>query len=275
MNRNSRVEKMSSFSGVGWNQTATLVIPTGRVYESIILKTNLTAEQLKVARLTLNSEQIYVPTGKDLVAMQKILGQKTKDGFFLIPFADTTMREQGGITCTSLVTEPNDAITLELDLGAKGSHEVPTIEVWAVVSDVVSPRVIVPRWQYQSMQAGAIGTNTFDNLTWAPLRFVRRMLFKSDAITELKIKRDYVEVFKSDLEVNNFMLEQNNMDLFPPTDSFLFDPLARGIVKDYVFPTAHQNQLKFDVECKKQVASIPILVQTFEIVRPEYFKKAK
>lgn len=71
MNRNSRVEKMSSFSGVGWNQTATLVIPTGRVYESLILKTNLKPEQLKVARLTLNSEQIYVPTGKDLVAMQK------------------------------------------------------------------------------------------------------------------------------------------------------------------------------------------------------------
>lgn len=272
---NARIEKMSSFSGVAWNQTATLIIPTGRTYESLILKTNIKPEQLKVARLTLNAEQIYVPTGVDLVDYQKRQGQTTKNGLFIIPFANTTMREQGGITCTSLVTEPNDSITLELDLGAKGGGDgdVPQIEIWAVVSDVVSPRVIVPRWQYQSMQAGSIGTNTFENLTWSPFRYVTEMLFKSDSITQLKISRDFVEVFKADLDINNYVMDQNRQELLPPTDKFWFNPLARGILTGYAFPTAHQNQLKFEVKCSKSVPAIEILVQSFEIVRPDYFKK--
>lgn len=270
----TRIEKMASMSGVGWNQTSSMIIPTGRTYQSIILKTNIKKpEQIKVARVTLNSEQIYVPTGKDLVRYQKQIGQKVIEGFYVIPFANPTMREQGGIMCTALVTEHNDAITLEIDLG-DSDQEVgePMIEVWGVVSDVVSQRIMIPRWQYQSMQAGAIGENTFDNITWSPYRYITDIEFKASQVKELKVSRDYVEVYKATKDINDFVMQQNNQNLTPPADVYWFNPVQRGMLKDYAFATMHKDQLRFTAVCDAEVNSISVLVRSFEVVRPEFFK---
>lgn len=268
---NARLKKMTSMSGITFNGVASLIVPTGLTYESILIKTNLTAAQLKEVKLTLNQEAIYNPTGTDLVFLQSYKGEPVVAGNFVIPFSDISLREAGGVINSALVTERNDSILLEISIGAAvDGQTAPQIELWAVVSDAISARVFLPRLTYQSMQAGATGENDFDNLINAPWRFVRRMHFQSDAVTELEIKRDYVEEFKAPLDVNNYELRRN--ERAPVDGVYTFDPIARGFVAGYAFPTAHVNELKFRVTCSKGVPNIPILIESTEVVRPEIFQ---
>lgn len=272
MTINARIKKMTSMSGITFGGVASLIIPTGLTYESLLIKTNLTAKQLKEIKITLNQEAIYNPTGEDLIFLQTYKGELVEAGKFVVPFSDISLREAGGVINSAFVTERNDSILLEISIGpAAQGQAVPEIEIWAVVSDAQSARVFLPRLTYQSMQAGAIGENDFDNLVSAPWRFIRRMHFKSDAVSELEIKRDYVEEFKAPRDVNDYELRRNER---APSDAvFTFDPIARGFVAGYAFPTAHVNELKFRVTCLKGVPNIPILIESTEVVRPEIFKK--
>ncbi|HDY8229143.1 major capsid protein P2 [Vibrio vulnificus] len=272
MTIHARIKKMTSMSGLTFNGVASLIIPTGLTYESLLIKTNLSPAQLKQVKLTLNDEAIYTPTGEDLRMIQEYKGEPIVDGIFVVPFSDTKHREQGGITNSALVTERNDSILLEITIGAAASGQtVPVIEIHAVVSDVTGPRLFLPRLTYQSMQAGAVGENDFDNLVSAQWRFIRRMFFKSDAVTELEIKRDYVEEFKAPDYVNNY--EQRRNERSPIDGVYTFDPVQRGFLMGYAFPTVHANELKFRVTCSKGVSNIPILIESTEVVRPDLFNK--
>ncbi|MGL4379661.1 MAG: major capsid protein P2 [Vibrio sp.] len=268
----ARIKKMTSMSGITFDGIASLIIPTGLTYESLIIQTNLSAEQLKEVKLTLNDEAIYTPKGIDLITLQKHKGEPVVAGTFVVPFSDTSLREQGGITNSALVTERNDSILLEISIGAAAeSQTVPQIDIYAVVSDAQATRIFLPRMTYQSMQAGAIGHNDFDNLVNAPYRFIRRMFLKSDAVTELEILRDYVEEFKAPKEINDYLLRQNNC--IPIEGMYVFNPIQRGFLAGYGFPTAHVNELKFRVTCSKSVPNIPILIESCEVVRPDIFTK--
>ncbi|EGU42971.1 MULTISPECIES: major capsid protein P2 [Vibrio] len=272
MTIHARIKKMTSMSGLTFDGIASLIIPTGLTYESLIIKTNLSKEQLKEIKLTLNDEAIYTPNGTDLVMVQEHKGEPIVDGIFVVPFSDTSLREQGGITNSAFVTERNDSILLEISVGAaKEGQTAPQIEIHAVVSDAQATRIFLPRMTYQSMQAGAIGDNDFDNLVSAPYRFIRRMFFKSDAVTELEIKRDYVEEFKAPKEINDYMLRQN--ECTPIAGMYVFNPIQRGFLAGYGFPTLHANELKFRVTCSKGVSNIPILIESTEVVRPDLFTK--
>ncbi|EGR2474324.1 TPA: hypothetical protein I7108_003083 [Vibrio cholerae O1] len=272
MTIHARIKKMTSMSGLTFDGVASLIIPTGLTYESFHIKTNLTAEQIKEVKITLNDEAIYTPTGKDLRMLQEYKGEPVLDGVFVVPFSDTSLREQGGIVNSALVTERGDSILLEISIGnATEGQTVPQIDIYAVVSDAQATRIFLPRLTYQSMQAGAIGDNDFDNLVSAPYRFIRRMFFKSDAVAELEIKRDYVEEFKAPKDVNDYEQRRNNR---APIDGvFTFDPIQRGFVAGYAFPTLHANELKFRVKCTKGTPNIPILVESTEVVRPDLFAK--
>lgn len=269
---NARFKKMTSMSGLAFGGIASLIVPTGLTYESILIKSNLKATQLKEVKITLNDEAIYTPSGEHLLMLQEYRGEHKVDGHFVIPFSDISLREQGGVTNSAFVTERNDSILLEVSIGeAVDGQTVPQIELWAVVSDAQSARVFLPRLTYQSMPAGSMGENDFDNLVSAPWRFIRRMHFLSDAITELEIKRDYVEEFKAPLDVNNYELRRNERS--PVSGVFTFDAVARGFVAAHAFPTAHASELKFRVTCSKSTPNIKILIESTECVRPEIFQK--
>ncbi|HDL9484108.1 TPA: hypothetical protein PX784_003769, partial [Vibrio cholerae] len=74
MTIHARIKKMTSMSGLTFDGVASLIIPTGLTYETFHIKTNLTAEQIKEVKITLNDEAIYTPTGKDLRMLQEYKG---------------------------------------------------------------------------------------------------------------------------------------------------------------------------------------------------------
>ena len=268
----ARLKRMTSMSGLTFNGIASLIIPTGLTYEAFIIKTNLTHEQLLEVKITLNDEAIYTPTGIDLLMLQMYKGEKIEEGTFVVPFSDTSLREQGGITNSALVTERNDAILMEMYIGNAGEGQKdPIIDIFAIVSDAQATRIFLPRMNHQSMQAGAVGHNDFDNLVSAPYRFIRRIFFKAKEITELEILRDYFEEFKAPLSVNNY--EQIRNGKHPIDGVFAFDPIQRGFIAGYAFPTLHKNELKFRVTCNETVKNIPMLIESTEVVRPDAFGK--
>lgn len=268
MTIHARLRKLSSMSGVIFNGVASLVIPAGVTYESLIIKSNLRADQMKEVKITLNTEAIYNPSGLDLVMLQKYKKEPVIENIIVVPFSDTSLNEDGGIRCTSLVTERGDAVLLEISIGAAlEGQEPPQIEIWANVSDEQSSRIFMPRMTYQSMQAGAVGDNDFMTLTHAQYRFIKRMFFKAANIESLEIYRDYVEEFKADSDINKMELER--LGKKTQDNIFTFDPVARGFIKGYAFPTSSNKELKFRVKCGVGVPNIPILIESCEVVRPD------
>lgn len=265
------VMKLNSFTGVGFGEKASLTIPTGPVYEEIFLETNLKPEQLTRVSITLNGDEIIVLDGLLMKQLEAYKGMPSIDGFYHIPLADITAKTKNGMRYTALVTEDGDNITLEIEVAQKGDGDSSSITLkgHATVSPKQGARVIVPQIKKETMQA--TGTdNEFLNLTSGPLLLVRRMHFLSPEINALEIHRDYIKVYDTTRAVETMRAKRNKR--FWQTGMYHFDPIMRGYYLDELFKTAHDNELKFTVKTNKSVGSIPIIVESVKVVRPDLIK---
>ncbi|MGR5276498.1 major capsid protein P2 [Vibrio rotiferianus] len=262
--------KLNAFTGIGYGQKSTVVLANGPTYEEIHLRTNLAAALIKRVAINLNGEEIYILTGQELLDLEAYKKQPKKTGYFTIPFADIVGKTKNGIRATGLVTERGDNITLEVEVGTPSDlSNAPTIDLsaWAVVSEPQLARVLVPKIRPQTMQATAGGDNEFLNLTAGAAISVRRMHFKSDKVTDLKIERDHKKVFETDKDYSEYLATRHARA--PQAGYFHFDPIQRGFLLQDLFPTAHSSELKFTVTTSEPVGSLPILVESVEVVRPE------
>lgn len=260
--------KLNSFTGTGYGEKATLTVPIGPTYDEIFLETNLSAAQLKRVTLTLNADEIIVLDGELIKKLEAYKGLTQTDGFFTIPLMDITAKTKNGMAYTGLVTERGDNITLEVEIADTTQDNAPAIKLqaWATVSAGQAARVVVPQIKRQTMQASAT-ENEFLDLISGPLQLVRRMHFLSDQIHALQIHRDFVKVHDSTKALEEMRAKRNRR--FWQSNCYHFDPIMRGYYIDELFQTVHNSELKFTVKTHKPVGSIPIIVESVQIVRPD------
>lgn len=264
------VMKLNSFTGVGYGEKATLTIPTGPVYEEIFLETNLSPAQIKRVSITLNGDEIIVLDGALMKALEAYKGMPAIDGFYHIPLADITAKTKNGMRYTALVTEAGDNIILEVEIGAAGDNASNvTLKGHATVSPKQGVRIIVPQIKKQTMQATST-ENEFLDLVSGPLIWVRRMHFLSGDVNALEIHRDYIKVYDTIRAVEVMRAKRNKR--YWQAGMYHFDPIMRGYFIDELFQTAHENELKFTVKTDKSVGSIPIVVESVKVVRPDLLK---
>jgi len=260
--------KLNSMVGAAWGQKGTLPIPNGPTYHELVLETNADAQDMTRIAITLNAEEIYVLTGEELLMLERYKRRDPTSGHFIIPFSDVVARTKNGVRYTGLVTELGDNIHLDIQFRNKRSDADPlTIQVHAWVSNSQAMRVLVPLMKRETMPANAQGVNEFTNLIASPLISIRRMHFMHDGITKLEIERDFVKEF----EANKFISEANakRNERTPQAGYFHFDPIVRGFSIDELFPTQHSSNLKFSVTTEDVPGSIPILVESVRLERPE------
>ncbi|WP_154125001.1 major capsid protein P2 [Grimontia hollisae] len=262
--------KLNSFTGTGYGEKATLTIPIGPTYEEIFLDTNLSAAQLRRVTLSLNGEEIVVLDGELIKKLEAYKGLSQTDGFFTIPLSDITAKTKNGVRYTGLVTEAGDNITLEVEIqDAAQSAPAIKLQAWATVSARQPARIVVPQIKKHTMQATAT-ENEFLDLPSSPLHLVRRMHFMSEHITGLKVFRDFVKVHESNRALEDMRAKRNRR--FWQAGCYHFDPIMRGFYIDELFPTVHASELKFTVDTSQPVGSIPIIVESVLVVRPELVK---
>jgi len=262
--------KLNSFTGVGYGEKASMTIPTGPVYEEIFLETNLKAEQITRVSITLNGDEIIVLDGKLMKSLEAYKGMPAVDGFYHIPLSDITAKTKNGMRYTALVTETGDNIILEVEIApaANGAPNV-VLKGHATVSPQQGARVIVPQIKRQTMQATAT-ENEFMDLVSGPLILVRRMHFLSEEVNALEIHRDFIKVYDTTRTVETMRAKRNKR--FWQSGMYHFDPIMRGYFIDELFQTNHTNELKFTVKTNKSIGSIPILVESVKVVRPDLIK---
>ncbi|CAH7217105.1 P2_N domain-containing protein [Vibrio chagasii] len=260
--------KLNSFTGTGYGEKATLTIPIGPTYDEIFLETNLSAAQLRRVTISLNADEIIVLDGEMIKKIEAYKGLAQTDGFFTIPLADISAKTKNGVRYTGLVTEAGDNITLEVEIAGSTQENVPAIKLqaWATVSARQPARVVIPQIKKQTMQASST-ENEFLDLVSGPLHLVRRMHFLSDQIHALQIYRDFVKVHDSSRALEDMRAKRNRR--FWQSGCYHFDPIMRGFYIDELFPTAHGSELKFTVKTNEPVGSIPIIVESVLVVRPD------
>lgn len=263
------LSKLNSFTGVGYGEKATLVLPIGPTIEEIFLETNLHADQIVRVSVTLNGDEIYILTGQELLTLEAYKQLSNKDGWFVIPFVDITGKTKNGVRYTGLVTEMGDNITLEVEVKDTSNSSAPNVKLQAhaTLAPPQQARIILPRMRKQTMQATAAGDNEFLNLTSGANVYVRRMHFKSDKVTGLKIYRDNIKVHESNRALAEFQAHRNERTW--QSGYYHFDPVQRGFYINELFETAHASELKFTVQTSEPCGTIPILVESVEVVRPD------
>ncbi|WP_045392490.1 major capsid protein P2 [Vibrio rotiferianus] len=262
--------KLNAFTGIGYGQKSTVVLPVGPTYEEIHLRTNLSAGMIKRVSISLNAEEIYILTGAQLLMLEAYKKQPAKTGYFTIPFADIVGKTKNGIRATGLVTEVGDNIILEVEVGSPSDlSSAPAIDLsaWAVVSEPQMARVLTPKIRPETMQATSGGENEFLNLNSGATKLIRRMHFISDKVTDLKIERDFKKVFECDKDYAEYLAGRH--ERAPQNGYFHFDPIQRGFFLQDLFKTAHSSQLKFTVTTTQPIGSLPILVESVEVERPD------
>lgn len=266
------LSKLNSFTGGAYGEKATLVLPVGPTIEEIFLETNLSPAQIVRVSVTLNGDEIYILSGEELRMLEAYKGLPTQDGWFVIPFVDITGKTKNGVRYTGLVTEMGDNITLDVEIKDNPTSNAPNVKIQAhaTLAPPQPARVLVPRIRKQTMQATAAGDNEFLNLTSGQNVFVRRMHFQSDNVNGLKIYRDSIKVHESSRQLATYQAKRNDKKW--QSNNYHFDPIQRGFFINEIFETAHASELKFTVQTSAPCGTIPILVESIEVVRPEFIQ---
>ena len=267
----SNATKLNSFTGAGYGEKATLTLPIGPTYDEIFIETNLSAAQMSRVTITLNADEIIVLNGELIDSLESYKGLAKTAGFFTIPLVDITAKTKNGMNYTGLVTQAGDNITLEIEIQDTTEANPPAIKLqaWATVSARQSARVVIPQIKKHTMQASST-ENEFLDMVSSPMHLVRRMHFLSDEVHTLQIYRDFVKVHDSTKAFEMMRAKRNRR--FWQANTFHFDPLMRGFYIDELFATQHNSELKFTVKTNKPVGSIPIIVESVLVVRPDLIK---
>ncbi|MGI9947190.1 major capsid protein P2 [Vibrio hyugaensis] len=275
-----RPKKIQAFTGVGYNGRAVVKVPTGETYDFFMLRTNLKPESLNI-KCRLNGKDFYDAPAtlfNSIDAYKNVLDYSglVPDGesIIIIPFADLSMKLKDGQQQTSLVTMAGEELILEVDIAAKGTGDpaTPTLSVHPVANTPQAVRIFLPRIEKHTIPAPAAGENQFSSIPSVMGRNIRRIHFKTDAITELEIKRDGDEAYATDTVLERYRAARNGrvwQDGF-----FHLDFLMRGYIRNELFPTERQQELLFSLHTSKVVNSIESFIEYLDIERQDLLVQA-
>ncbi|EHK9017221.1 hypothetical protein KCU41_002701 [Vibrio vulnificus] len=261
---NPRPRELDPVEGVNWGNQATLRVVSGPTYQSIELVTNIT-DPADIERITLklNGREIVGVTGQDLVDIQEHRKQYTQAGRYIIPFADLTARTKAGVRTGELVTLQGEIWMMYIQLKAKSGVAAPMIRARAHTTQAQSRRIYLPRLYSLTWFAAASGRTPFDFAERSPFLSIKRIHFKDDTITRVRVMRDEREEINVSKEDNAFDLavakrEQN-------AGWFSVDFIRTGFSVEGRLPTNAAKQLQFELE-KSSAGSVPVLIEAIEQV---------
>lgn len=251
------IKNLDSFSGVGKNQTATVTLAGGVVYDEIHLEfnqdANFTRDKITSIRLNLNAEDIIEVSLEELDMINQYRDEKhaVTSGFAAICLKEIIAKSYEGSNAYGLITSGADAISLEVDIGDTGATS-PTLKAFAVTrarpTDAAGrliPRLYIPKIRKFTNNASAGGKFEISTLPRRPDVRFKRVHFVGANITGLAVERDQIKLHDTTKARNEYILKRYGR--VPQTDHYHFDPVMDGYVLKKLFPTL-SNSLVFTLD---------------------------
>lgn len=259
---------MPSFNGVGPSQTATLNMPIGLTYHSLLLSySGITLAQMTEIRLKGNGRVLFTQSATDLDISNRYLGmQASAGGLLSIPFDREGLITRAGQELTAIGTgaplDPNQTIngqinpmfnptpltTLQLEIDcAAGS--TPVLSAKAIQSEPRPLGVMVKRRKFSYTVAGA-GDYEVSDLPRGDL--IDKILVKQSAanVTRVVVERDNFVIFDRTAAENTFA--QNDGIRKPQASWFVIDPTENGYGSEAIV-TENVQDLRLRFTCSAAV----------------------
>lgn len=236
--------QMPSFQGVGASQTATLNMPIGLTYHSLLLSySGITLAQMTEIRLKGNGRLIFTQSAVDLDISNRFLGmQASTAGLLSIPFDREGLITRQGQELTAIGTgmpvntdagtpqapnplfnpTPLNTLQLEIDCAAGST---PVISAKAIQSAPTPLGAMLKRRRFNFTVSGA-GEFEISDLPKGDL--IDKILIKgsADVISKVIVERDNFVVFERTKAENNFA--QVDGIRVPQASWYVIDPTENG-----------------------------------------------
>lgn len=223
---------LDSFSSVGNNQTATVALQPGPTYDEIHFEypysttagAELDKSHFTEVRVNLNGEDIVAVPAADLVMLEAYEGNSETNGRFTLSFRELIARTFDGVHATGLVTEPGDAISIEVDIAGAGAAATITLKAFAVTSPARPQRQFIPKLKKVPLSANSAGDVEVTTLPRGP-RY-QRIHFNKGDINSLTIERDQFKLYQLTAGQMDYVAKRNKR--VPQAGWFHFDPIVDG-----------------------------------------------
>ncbi len=275
-----RPKKVESFTGVGFGNRAALKLPSGETYDFLIIETNLQSASINI-RCILGGKTFYdapatvfdmIDDYKDVIDYAGFV--PAGKNYIIVPFADLSLRYKDGQQQTSLVTMYGEEFLLEVDIAAKGAGDPDNVELVChpLVNTPQAQRVFLPRLEKHTITAPAAGENQFSSIPSVQGRSIRRIHFHSNAITEIAIRRDGDESYRTQTAVEKYRGARNGRTW---VDGWWhLDFLQRGYIANELFPTVRASELLFSLYTNKVEGNVDAYIEYLDVERPDILQAA-
>lgn len=249
--------QMPSFQGVGASQTATLNMPIGLTYHSLLLSfTGITLAQMTEIRLKGNGRLIFTQSAVDLDITNRFCGmQASAAGLLSIPFDREGLITRQGQELTAIGTgapvdtnagtpqapnpyfNPTPLTTLQLEIDcAAGS--TPVISAKAIQSAPMPLGAMLKRRRFNYTVTGA-GEFEISDLPKGDL--IDKILIKcsADVLSKVTIERDNFVIFERTKAENNFA--QADGIRTPQASWYVIDPTENGYGSEAIITAGVQD----------------------------------
>lgn len=261
---NPRPKELDPVEGVAWGNQATLRLVSGPTYQNIELVTNITdPTDIERVRITHNGKEIVSLSGQDIVDLREHRKKYVQPGRYVIAFCDLLMRTKMGVRQGELVTLPGEIWFVYIQLKAKSGVAAPSIRARAQITEAQSQRVFMPRIYSLTWFASAEGRTPFDWAERSPYLHFKRIHFKDDSITRIRVLRDDREEMNVNKADNAFDLA--DAELEQNVGWFSLDFVRTGFGAEGKLSTFATRSLQFEVE-KTAPGSVPVIVEAIEQV---------
>lgn len=256
--------QLPSLQGVAASQTATLNLPIGLTYHSILLTySGVTLAQMTEVRIKGNGRLIQTYSAADLDSINKYTGlQGSAGGLITLPFDRENLITREGQELTAIGTgapfDPNQFLAdgrtfnpnynptplttfqLEIDLAAGST---PVLSAKAIQSAAKPLGAMIKRRRFNYNPTGA-GTFEISDLPKGDL--IDKIYIKQsvDAVTKVTLERDNFIVFERTKAENNFI--QTDGVRVPQSNWFVIDPTENGYGSESIVTLVNDFRLKID-----------------------------
>lgn len=247
---------MPSFQGVAAGQIATLTMPIGLTYHSLLITySGATLAQMTEIRLKANGRQIFSQSAVDLDIANQFDGKAAASGILRLDFDRLNLLTRAGQELTAIGTgapvnndpasgayNPTPLSTFQLEIDIDGAAVSPALSAKAIQSAPSPLGALLKRRRFNYSQTGA-GEFEISDLPKGDL--MNKIWIKQSAnnLTKVVMERDNFLSFERTPAENNLI--QTDGVRVPQTNWFVIDPTERGFGAESIVSRVNDFRLKF------------------------------
>lgn len=264
-------KKLDSFSGGGYGNVFTQVMDVGFTYEELVIKLeNIEVSQVTKVELILNGDAHISVPASHFADVREHLKFAAENDRIRINWRDLSLMTDQGQSMTALVTVPGDNLVLKVHVADRLTSKpdqtelVPGLSGYMKISGSRPVRKVLLRIVEEIAAAGKSGEVNIKTFQTGP-QIRRAFFYHGGRMTNLRIKRNNIEIFDSEADDNNADLIQAGLDLV--SDVYIFNPLMSGFG---VFDGLETAGTKLEVmPTVSAPGDIPVILHTLENVANE------